>query len=458
MQNNVTLFFDNLKNSDFLEHIKQHNAYDLLNPKVSDFLTENILNITNNHKNNKYLESIVDIYDIKKTQELIFLQKTFIQKLIFKFFDNINALSKITERVDNYFNNLIIEINSIQNDKNILLSEIINNLSDPLCILDRNFNFTYINFESSRLWGDSVENILGKNICNYFPDFYESEYGNIMRESFKNKVIKDTQMYYKKYKKWFSVTLYPSEKYLTIFSRDVTEQKITKEALSKMEDDLQQFSYIASHDLQEPLRMIKSFLQLIEKKYSDKIDKKGMEYIKYAVEGSERMQSLIMDLLTYSRVETKKSNLVYKSINEIIKFTEKELKDKISITNTTINIDDNIPELYVDFPQISLAFKHIIDNAINYSKDGIDPIIEIKYEKLENKYSVIISDNGIGIEHQHFEKIFLPFKRLHSRIEKPGNGIGLAICKKIMDRHQGKITIDSVINEGTKIYLSFPEN
>lgn len=244
------------------------------------------------------------------------------------------------------------------------------------------------------------------------------------------------------------------------FSKEITQEKVTNESLSKSINELNElneFTYIVSHDLQEPLRMVKSFLQLIEKKYSPSFDAKGLEYINFAVEGAERMQSLIMDLLEYSRIETRKAPLVEKSFNDICKLVYKHIKTIIEKNNISILFSDSEEIINVDLAQLMLAFSHIIDNSIKYSKKDIPCVINVTIKNTPDYKCISITDNGIGIEEQYFNKIILPFKRLHNRLQIPGNGIGLAICKKIMQRHEGKLELESVINEGTTVNLYFPK-
>lgn len=368
---------------------------------------------------------------------------------------NIDDIIVINDKIDDYFNYLRKTFFNDSNNKLKILFDIFNNISSPICIIDKNFKFIYVNKESARLWDYSAEFLFGKSVFDIYPNINNLDYGHKLKRSFDNQEIIETEVFYEKYNHWFSVTFYPSEDYLSIFSKEITKEKIAQENLSRTIKELNEYSYIVSHDLQEPLRIIKSFLQLLEKKYTSNLEAKALEYIGYAVEGSERMQSLINDLLEYSRIETRKTPLTSKSFSEISNLIYRQNKniDKESIKINFLHSDERVN---VDLPQLLLIFNHLIDNSIKYSQPGLGCEINISCKQVNNYKCISISDNGIGIQEEYFEKIVLPFKRLHNRLQIPGNGIGLAICKKVMIRHNGKLEFSSKVNEGTTVNLYFP--
>jgi len=249
-------------------------------------------------------------------------------------------------------------------------------------------------------------------------------------------------------------------------TQDVSQQKETEALLLELNDrlkrraeeltnsnvELERFAYIASHDLQEPLRMVTSFLQLLKKRYEEKLDETATQYIAFAVDGAERMKTLIMDLLDYSRVgsntepnENVDLNLLVEEIRNVFSKTINDAK-----VNITVSL---LPIVKGNRTQLFQLFQNLIGNAIKYQKDKY-PVIQINYTEQEEEHLFEIKDNGIGIDPAFHEKIFVIFQRLHSRTEYTGTGIGLAICKKIVERHNGKIWVKSVPGQGSSFFFT----
>jgi PAS domain S-box-containing protein len=242
---------------------------------------------------------------------------------------------------------------------------------------------------------------------------------------------------------------------------DVTDmQKGTEQALFRLNEDLlrsntdlQQFAYVASHDLQEPLRMISSFTQLLQLKYRDKLDADGQDYIRYAVEGSKRMYELINGLLTYSRVQTQSREFREVEMNNVVKKVKENLSLAIKETHALIYCD-NLPTIFADEYQMILLIQNLMENSIKFSK-GI-PEISLSYKISDNSYTFSLSDKGIGIEPQYHDRIFRIFQRLHRIDEYEGTGIGLAVCKRIVERHGGTIWVESIPGTGSTFNFSIP--
>jgi signal transduction histidine kinase len=217
--------------------------------------------------------------------------------------------------------------------------------------------------------------------------------------------------------------------------------------LARSNSELQQFAYVASHDLQEPLRMVASFTQLLAKRYGDKLDDDARDFINYAVDGAMRMQTLISDLLNYSRVGTQGKPLVPTNSEALLKRVLDSLKISIEESGAVI-VGDHLPVVMADPQQLSQLFQNLITNAIKFHGQDV-PRIRISTERIGKEWKFSVRDNGIGISQEHADRIFIIFQRLHTKTEYPGTGIGLAICKKIVERHGGRIWIEPSPGGGT---------
>lgn len=231
------------------------------------------------------------------------------------------------------------------------------------------------------------------------------------------------------------------------------EKKYTEE-LQRSNQELQQFAYIASHDLQEPLRMISSFLQLLSKKYYDKLDLDAKEYIDFAVDGSIRMQQMISDLLAYSRLQSSKKSFNHYDINKTLDKAIETLKESIKAKSANIYFDQMPHRMLCDEIQIFQVFMNLIGNSIKFSKPDEKPNIYISHSETDEFHYFKVKDNGIGIESKYYDRIFNIFQRLHTREEYPGTGIGLSICQKIIARHNGSINVNSEPSKGAEFIFS----
>jgi PAS domain S-box-containing protein len=239
--------------------------------------------------------------------------------------------------------------------------------------------------------------------------------------------------------------------------RKRAEEKVKKslEELERSNNELAQFAYAASHDLQEPLRMVASYTQLLEKRYKDNLDDDAKDFINYAAAGATRMQKMINGLLSYSRIQTRGEPFKSTDCTAVIKQAISNLKIHIEETRAIIESGD-LPTVNADEMQLIRLFQNLIDNALKFRGTEV-PRIQISASKLGNKWMFSVSDNGIGINAEHRDRIFVVFQRLHREKEYPGTGMGLAICKRIVDRHGGQIWVDSDLGRGSTFYFTIPD-
>ncbi len=255
--------------------------------------------------------------------------------------------------------------------------------------------------------------------------------------------------------------LQDGRRFVISMAMDVTARKQAEAELNRTmlelersNTELQQFAYVASHDLQEPLRMVTSYLQLIQRRYGSKLDDDADEFIAYAVDGANRMKRLIQDLLTFSRVGTRGKPFVAIKTETVLQQTLANLKTSIEETEARITFDP-LPTIMGDEGQLVQLFQNLISNAIKF-KGETQPQIHVGVERHDNLWQFSVRDNGIGFDPQFADRIFVIFQRLHTRADYGGTGIGLAVCKKIVERHGGRIWAESQPDAGTTFYFTIP--
>jgi light-regulated signal transduction histidine kinase (bacteriophytochrome) len=226
------------------------------------------------------------------------------------------------------------------------------------------------------------------------------------------------------------------------------------EDLIRSNSELEQFAYVASHDLQEPLRMISSYVQLLSRRYEGKLDKDADDFIAYAVEGTKRMQQLINDLLAYSRVGTRGKPPVPTDFEDVFSEATANLKMATEEAGAVVT-HDQLPTAMADKLQMVQLFQNLIGNAIKFRGKDV-PRVHVSAKQEEENWVFSVRDNGIGIDPQFHDRIFTIFQRLHGREEYPGTGIGLAVSKKIVERHGGRIWLESELGKGTTFYFTIP--
>jgi PAS domain S-box-containing protein len=243
---------------------------------------------------------------------------------------------------------------------------------------------------------------------------------------------------------------------------DITERKQAEAALREAHEDLkrsnselEQFAYVASHDLQEPLRMVSSYTQLLGRRYAGKLDADAAEFMGYIVDGAARMKQLIEDLLAYSRVGMRAKELRPVELSAVLRRALANLKVALEEAGASVT-HDALPPVPADEVQLAQVFQNLIGNALKF-RSGAAPRIHVAVSENESRFEIAVRDNGIGIEPQYFERIFMLFQRLHNKGEYPGTGIGLAIVRKVIERHGGQIRVESKPGEGSAFIFTLPK-
>jgi light-regulated signal transduction histidine kinase (bacteriophytochrome) len=308
-------------------------------------------------------------------------------------------------------------------------------------------------------------------VGNFLWDIFSESIGSASYKNYHEAILSNERVVFEDYfpplEKWFEISAYPSENGLSVYFKDITERKISQMQLNELHlnlektahdlsvsnHELEQFAYIASHDLQEPLRMISSFLTQLEKKYSDLLDQKGKQYIYFAVDGAKRMRQIILDLLEFSRVGRFNGESEKVDVNEVIQEIVLLYKKQIEETGTEIHFQ-NLPVVQYYRSPLRQVIQNLVSNAMKYQQPGKNPVINISSKEFDEHWQFSIQDNGIGIASDYFQRIFVIFQRLHNKDEYSGNGIGLAIVKKIIEAMGGEIWIESKEGEGSTFFFT----
>jgi PAS domain S-box-containing protein len=336
---------------------------------------------------------------------------------------------------------------------------------------DRELHYASFNPVSERYAGVTNEQIQGKTPEAAFGEAL----GSKLRQNYERSlqasasVTYEEQLNFATHSIWALTTLVPlwneqDQIYRIIgTATDITDRKQAelelqnqKQDLARSNAELQQFAYVASHDLQEPLRMITSYLELLERRYKGQLDERADKFIAYAVDGATRMQTLINDLLSYSRVGTSAQDWKTVDCEKVVQNVLSNLHLSI-LQNNAVITHDSLPKVNADPSQMTQLFQNLISNAIKFHRKEEAPQIHIGVECTDGKWLFSVQDNGIGMEVQYLARIFIIFQRLHSKTDYPGTGIGLAVCKKIVERHGGNLRVESQPNRGSTFYFTIPQ-
>lgn len=349
--------------------------------------------------------------------------------------------------------------------KQFRLSKMIEEIEDyAILLLDESGNIENWNKGAEKIKGYKAHEIVGKNFRLFYTD---DDRENLKPESLIEtaktegkavsegwRVRKDRSMF------WGSIVITAIHDTqgniigFTKVTRDLTDKMLAAEAIQQhlnelkiKNKELEQFVYIASHDLQEPLLTVSSFVDLFKEEYGHLFDEEGQLYMGYINEATGRMRNLIKDLLDYSHIGRERG-IEQVNVNKLLANIVSDLDQRITVTSSKITYGE-MPTVIAYATELRQLFQNLIVNALKFNRKGVPPVIEINAAPFKKGWRFSVSDNGIGIAHEHVEKIFLIFQRLHNREEFSGNGIGLANCKKIAVMHNGDISVESVPGKGS---------
>ena len=353
------------------------------------------------------------------------------------------------------------------------LANIVESSDDAIIGMDLNFKISSWNHGAVEMYGYSSDEIIGKHISVLMEPDEEVSNFRLIRRAENGESIEHVEV--KRLKKggshfYASITFSPIRNEegnivgISSISKDITRRKNAEKQLKdtinelkRSNHELQQFAFITSHDLQEPLRTIASYAQLIEKRYKGKLDSDADEFIEFMVDGAKRMKQMIQGLLDYSRIGTKGGEFREFNSENALNHALSNLGSAIGEVNAEVNYDP-LPVIFADENQMVRVFQNLIGNALKFHNARLKPKIHISARKEINGYIFSVADNGIGLEKEYSDRIFEVFKRLHSIGEYDGTGMGLAIVKRIIDLHNGKIWVESEYGKGSTFYFTIPIN
>ncbi len=347
------------------------------------------------------------------------------------------------------------------------LQAVLNTVIDGIITINSDGLIDSFNPSAERIFGYKADEVIGKNVKVLMPDPYHTHHDTYLssyKTTGKKKIIGIGREVAAKHK---NGTVFPIElgvsdmevngKQMFVGTiRDITERKEALSEIMRSNMELERFAYVASHDLQEPLRMVVNFMALLEKKYVDQLDDQAKEYISYASSGAKRMQELVNDLLEYARIGQESEKVDDVNLSSVLKIVEENLKDRIVETKTQIIIASPLPIVKGSPVRMCRVLQNLIGNSIKYQKDGCAPEINISANLTDNAYEIAVSDNGIGMNPEYCEKIFEPFKRLHAKDKYSGTGMGLAICRRLVEGWGGSIRAESSPDNGAKFIFTIP--
>jgi two-component system sensor kinase FixL len=389
------------------------------------------------------------------------------------------TISQVSVQGETFFTAIVRDITERRRAEEALresegrLRAIFETAVEAIITIDESGTVTSFNPAATRIFGYDPGEVIGRNVNILMPEPYRGEHDGYMRNYTSTGVKKiigigREVIGLRKDGTQFPMDLAVSETVLAdrrIFTgivRDITERKRSEAELAKQAEDLarsnvelERFAYVASHDLQEPMRTVRSFGQLLQRRCAAQLSGDASEYLQFITDGVARMQTLINDLLTYSRVTSQGGAFAPADCNHILQMVIDNLRASIEASGAEVTAGP-LPTVVGDATQLGQVFQNLIVNAIKF-RDDPPPRVRVSAAERPGEWVFSVTDNGIGIAPDYFERIFIIFQRLHTIEEYGGTGIGLAVCKKIVERHGGRIWVESKVGEGSTFYFSVPK-
>lgn len=327
----------------------------------------------------------------------------------------------------------------------------------------RDYRFLDVNPAFERLTGLEHANLIGRRVLEVLPQTEAHWIENFGRVALSGEPVR-FENYSASLGRWYGVYAYrPAQEQFAVLVSDITDRKRAEQQLvrtatelARSNADLQQFAYAASHDLQEPLRVIRGFLNLLDERFPQAVDAKAKEWMTHVREAAGRMSRLIADLLAFTRVDRQAAQFEPVSLRDAADEATANLRAAMAESNAQVTIGQ-MPTVRADRAQMTLLLQNLIGNAIKFRQPSVRPVVEVGARREAGDWVVSVRDNGIGIDPQHFERIFVIFQRLHTRGDHPGTGIGLALCKRIVERHGGRLWVQSQPGEGSTFAFTMPD-
>jgi len=348
---------------------------------------------------------------------------------------------------------------------------ILESIGDAFFAIDKDFTITYWNKKAEEIMKQQKDEVIGQNLWVAFPDAVNRFFYPYFAQALTDNTAIQFEARYLGLTDWYEIKIYPSKNGLSVFIKDISDRKSSELELTRLNaslhqqtkelaisnEELEQFAYVTSHDLQEPLRMITSFMGLLDKKYGHLIDEKGKQYIHFAIDGGKRMRQIILDLLAYSRVGRTSEQLEDIDLNKLIDEIGILHRKAIMESNAHISFN-NLPLLQCTKAPLLQVFQNLISNALKYKRPGVAPEVSISSMDCGSHWQFAVSDNGIGIDAEYFDSIFIIFRRLHTNEDYHGTGMGLTVTKKIIESLGGKIWVESNNGEGSTFHFTISKN
>jgi PAS domain S-box-containing protein len=357
-------------------------------------------------------------------------------------------------------------------DANSFLEAVVENIPNMIFVKDaKELRFVRFNKAGEELLGWPRTALIGKNDYDFFPreeaDFFTTKDRQVLEGSgvldIPEEVIQTAHG-----RRWLHTRKVPvvdaegQPMFLLGISEDITEKRHSREELTRLNQELersnrelQQFAYVASHDLQEPLRTISSYLQLIQRRYRGRLDAEADEFIDFAVEGAHRLQALIEGLLAFSRAGTRDLERAPVDLGRVLTHVRRDLQVALDRAGAILTVGD-LPTVNADATQMTQLFQNLVGNALKFRGEA-SPVISVQAVREGEAWVITVRDNGIGIAPEFHERIFGIFQRLHSMNQYPGSGIGLAICRRIVERHGGAVRVESTAGQGSAFIVTLPD-